>query len=116
MSEPRVKVLWVKEEYLDQILAGRKTVEVRVGYSNITRLRAGDILHLNDRASARIRRVGRYRDFEDLLAHEDPRAIAPDLPPDHLLAAMRAIYPPDKEALGPVALELDDVRALAHGT
>jgi ASC-1-like (ASCH) protein len=28
----RIKTLWIKDEYLEQILEGRKTVEVRVGY------------------------------------------------------------------------------------
>ncbi|MBM3190860.1 MAG: ASCH domain-containing protein, partial [Chloroflexi bacterium] len=43
---PRVKTLWIRDEYLQQILAGRKTVEVRVGYANIRRLRTGDALML----------------------------------------------------------------------
>jgi putative hydrolase of the HAD superfamily len=62
-----------------------------------------------------IRRIGRYADFEDLLAHEDPAAIAPDLvdsapaadPRGALLCALREIYPPEKEALGAIALELE---------
>lgn len=32
----RTKTLWIKDEYFQQILSGRKTVEARVGYSNIT--------------------------------------------------------------------------------
>jgi ASC-1-like (ASCH) protein len=102
----RTKTLWIKEEYLRLILAGLKTVEVRVGYSNITRLQVGDRLLLNEQYPFVIRRIGRYADFEELLAHEDPAAIAPDLPPERLLAAMRAIYPPEKEALGVLALEI----------
>jgi putative hydrolase of the HAD superfamily len=98
--------LWTREPYLGQLLAGRKTVEVRVGYDNIRRLQPGDRLKLNDRHPFAIRRVGRYADFEELLAHEDPAAIAPDLPPDQLLASLREIYPPEREALGAVALEL----------
>ncbi len=43
-----MKVLWIKQPYLEQILAGDKTVEVRVGYKNIRRLREGDQLKLND--------------------------------------------------------------------
>ena len=31
----RTKTLWIKDEYLRLILTGLKTVEVRVGYSNI---------------------------------------------------------------------------------
>ncbi len=103
----RTKTLWVQDEYLKQILAGRKTVEVRVGYSNINRLDVGDRLLLNDRHPFVVRRIGRYANFEELLAHEEPGRIAPELPPDQLLAAMRSIYPADKEALGVVALEIE---------
>ena len=102
----RVKTLWIHEPYLAHILSGRKTVEVRAGYDNIRRLQPGDRLRLNDEHLVTIRRIGHYADFPDLLAHENAAAIAPDLPPEELLAALRQIYPPDKEALGVVALEL----------
>ena len=101
------KTLWVKEEYLQQILAGRKTVEVRVAYTNITRLEPGDTLLLNDRYHYQLSGIRRYTDFEALVAAEDPAAIAPDLADRAaLLAACRVIYPPEKEALGVVALEI----------
>ncbi len=102
----RTKTLWIKEEFLQQILAGRKTVEVRVAYGNLTRLQVGDRLLLNDQYPFIIRRIGRYANFQELLAHEAPAAIAPDILPDQLLDAIRAIYPAEKEALGAVALEL----------
>jgi ASC-1-like (ASCH) protein len=111
----RVKTLWVREPYLAEILAGRKTVEVRVGYENIRRLEPGDRLKLNDEHEVGIRRIGRYATFEEMLAHEDPAAIAPDLSPGELLAELRRLYPPGKEALGAVALELD-VPAMAPNT
>ncbi len=100
------KTLWIKDEYLRQILQGRKTVEVRVGYANIARLQAGDRLELNDQHPFVIRRIGRYANFQELVANENPGAIAPDLPAGELLAALRAIYPPEKEALGAIALEI----------
>lgn len=106
VPKPRSKTLWVREPYLTQIREGRKTVEVRVGYDNIRRLRSGDHLLLNDEERAIIRRVSHYQDFEEMLAHEDATVIAPDTEPEELLAAIRDIYPPDKEALGAVALEL----------
>jgi len=102
----RTKTLWIKDEYLQLILAGCKTIEVRVGYSNITRLQAGDHLLLNDRYPFLIRRIGRYASFEELLTQEDAASIAPDVPPDQLLERLRAIYPSEKEALGVVALEI----------
>ena len=104
---PLIKTLWVKDEYLRHILAGRKTVEVRVAYSNINRLEPGDILLLNDQHRYTITAIRRYSDFEAMVAAEDPATIAPDLSSrDTLLAACRAIYPPEKEALGVVALEI----------
>jgi ASC-1-like (ASCH) protein len=107
----RTKTLWLRDEYLAHILAGRKTVEVRVGYKNIARLAPGDRLLLNDRHLFVIRRMGRYADFESLLAHEDPATIAPDRTPEALLATLRSLYPPEKEALGAVALEIEPVQA-----
>lgn len=103
----RFKTLWIKDEYLEQILEGRKTVEVRVGYRNITRLEVGDRLLLNDEHPFRIVRIGRYASFEELLAHKDPASMAPDLSRDQLLEALRDIYPPEKEWLGVIALEIE---------
>ena len=100
------KTLWIKDHYLAQILEGRKTIEVRVAYANIARLQPGDRLLLNEQHAFTIRRIGRYATFEELLAHEDRAAIAPDLPPGDLLQALRDLYPPEKEALGVVALEI----------
>jgi ASC-1-like (ASCH) protein len=103
----RTKTLWVKEAYLNQILGGRKTVEVRVAYANIARLQPGDILRLNDQYPYQITAIRHYPSFEAMVAAEDPAAIAPDLPDaEALLAACRAIYPPEKETLGVVALAI----------
>jgi ASC-1-like (ASCH) protein len=100
------KTLWIKEEYLDWILTGHKTIEVRVGYSNITRLQIGDLVMLNGQHPFVIQRIGRYASFEELLVHEDPQTIAPDLPASQLLEALHTIYPPEKEALGVIALQI----------
>lgn len=102
----RTKTLWIREEYLDWILQGRKTVEVRVGYSNIARLEAGDILLLNGQHPFEIQRIGRYSSFEELLAQEDADKIAPQLKPGELLAALHTLYTAEKEALGVIALEI----------
>ena len=103
----RTKTLWIREAYLAQILEGRKTVEVRVAYPSIARLQPGDRLLLNERHPYLIRRTARYSTFQELLAREDPQAIAPDLAPEELLPALQALYPPEKEALGVVALAIE---------
>jgi ASC-1-like (ASCH) protein len=102
----RTKTLWIRDEYLQQILDGRKTVEVRVAYKNIARLQPGDRLLLNDRYPFWIRRIERYASFGELLASEEPAAIAPGLLPQELLAALQTLYGPEKEALGVVAIEI----------
>jgi ASC-1-like (ASCH) protein len=88
-------------------LNGSKTVEVRVGYKNITCLESGDLLVLNNEHPFTINRIGRYANFEELIAVEDPRNITPHLTPDEELTALRTIYPPEKEILGAIALQLE---------
>ncbi len=106
-AAPRTKVLWIKEEHLQHILNGRKTVEVRVAYPNIARLQPGDILLLNGHHRYRITAIRHYPNFEEMVAAEDPAVIAPDLADrSALLDACRILYPPEKEQLGVIALEI----------
>ncbi len=102
----RTKTLWVRDEYLRKILEGRKTVEIRVAYDNISRLTVGDRLLLNGKHPFTITRIGRYANFEELLEHEDAAAFAPGVPREELLDVLRAVYPAEKEKLGVVALEI----------
>ena len=102
----RVKTLWMKPDYLGQILDGRKSVEVRVGYDNIRRLKPGDELLLNGLHSYAVMRVGHYASFREMLLAEKVTAIAADATVEELLAHLREMYPPEKELLGVVALEI----------
>ena len=103
----KTKTLWVRDEYLRYILDGRKTIEVRVAYANIVRLRPGDRLLLNGGHPFSIREIGRYGGFAELLDGERTEAIAPGLTRDELLETLHSIYPADKEALGVVALYIE---------
>jgi ASC-1-like (ASCH) protein len=101
------KTLWIKEEFLRLILAGQKTVEIRVGYQNIRRLQAGDMLLLNEQYLYEIVDIRHYPNFAAMVAAEKTDTIAPHIiDPQALLEACRAIYPPEKEALGVIALEI----------
>lgn len=71
------------------------------------RLQVDDRLLLNDQHPFVIRRIGHYASFEELLAEEDAASIAPDVSPGQLLEGLRAIYPPEKEALGVIALKIE---------
>ncbi|MET9359007.1 ASCH domain-containing protein [Streptomyces sp. NPDC006617] len=94
--------------YYRQVEAGRKTIEVRVATPNKRTLAAGDTVVFHDRDTGReldvtVQRITSYPSFKDLLGSEDPARIDPDRPPAELLAALRSIYPPAKEALGVLA-------------
>ncbi len=106
----RTKTLWIKDEYIQEILSGRKTVEVRAAYSNLLRLEAGDLLMLNNAHLYRITRITRYRSISELLAGEEAGQIAPGVPPAELPGLIRAIYPLEKEALGLLAIEIQPAK------
>lgn len=56
-----------------------------------------------------MKRVTEYPSFDTMLDSEDHRAIGGELGErrDDLLAAIRDIYPPDKERLGVLAIEVE---------
>ncbi|WP_455355431.1 NUDIX domain-containing protein [Streptomyces sp. SYSU K217416] len=98
--------------YYRQVEAGRKTIEVRVAAPNKRNIGVGDTVVFHDRDTGRdldviVQRITPYPSFVDLLRSEDTARIDPDGPPGELLANLRSIYPPAKEALGVLALAFD---------
>ncbi|MFI6493751.1 methyltransferase domain-containing protein [Streptomyces sp. NPDC050564] len=111
-ASPRQHHFHLLGRYYGQVESGRKTVEVRVATPKKAAVAAGDAIVFHDRDSGReldivVRRVTRYASFEDLLNAEDPSHIDPDASREELFVTLRSIYPPDKEALGPLAFEFD---------
>lgn len=99
--------LRIREQYLPGVLEGRKTVEVRVAYPHLARITKGDTVTFNGRHVYRVVKVDRYPDFDALLQAEDPASIAPDIAElEELLRVLRDIYPPEKEALGVLAIHI----------
>jgi ASC-1-like (ASCH) protein/ribosomal protein S18 acetylase RimI-like enzyme len=99
----------VKQRFLDLIRSGKKTLEVRVAYKWIREIEPGDHILLESRDQRQIivvREVRRYRSFLDMVRVEDPTRIAPDIPVDEVLPLLRRIYPPDREKLGVVVLDI----------
>jgi ASC-1-like (ASCH) protein len=99
--------LRIRGQYLPWVLDGRKTVEVRVAYPHLARMSAGDTVTFNGQHVYRVVQVARYPDFDALLEGEDPVSIAPEITePQALLRVLREIYPPEKEALGVLAIHI----------
>ncbi|MFI0453426.1 ASCH domain-containing protein [Actinomadura sp. 6N118] len=68
--------------YLDLIEEGVKTVEVRVGCSNMRKIHAGQDLAFvsgDRRLMTKVTRVTEYPSFEEMLENEDPRSIGSEL-------------------------------------
>jgi ASC-1-like (ASCH) protein/ribosomal protein S18 acetylase RimI-like enzyme len=106
-----VRKMRIKRPYYDAIMSGKKTLEVRVGYDSIRRLKAGELLQLETSQKSgvvRIKAVRVYRDFADMLATESWQQIVPQVNNrDDALSLLRGIYPPEKESLGIYVLEIN---------
>lgn len=101
--------LRIQNRYLSMIKSGRKKIEVRVGYDHIKKIKPGDLIRLDsesDQVACRVREVRRYPSLEQMVEHEDIEQVLPGLKPDEALRRLREIYPPQKEKLGIIVLDL----------
>jgi len=87
----RPKTLWIKKRFLEEILRGKKTVEVRVGYRNIQELKPGMKLLLNEKHEIGIKDVRRYPTFSEMLEHEEAERIVSGMPKDEILNFKKSI-------------------------
>lgn len=100
----------IKRPYYDAIMSGKKTLEVRVGYNSIKRLKAGELLQLETGHTSgvvRIKSIRIYRSFADMLAAEPWQQIVPQAESEReALRLLRKIYPGHKENLGVHVIEV----------
>ncbi|MFG2378567.1 ASCH domain-containing protein [Streptomyces sp. NPDC048504] len=111
-TTPRVRELNLYRQYFDLVAAGTKTIEVRVKYPHLADLAAGDVIRFrikgtDETCEVEVERVTEYPDFEALLDGEGPANVNPTASRDEQLANIRAIYPPEKEALGALAIRIE---------
>ncbi|MER5715683.1 ASCH domain-containing protein [Streptomyces sp. NPDC002132] len=98
--------------YFDLVAAGRKRIEVRVRYPHLADMAAGDTIRFrikgtDETCSVRVLRVTVYPNFEALLDGEGAANVNPTSTREQQLANIRSIYPPEKEALGALAIEME---------
>ncbi|TMU92438.1 ASCH domain-containing protein [Streptomyces sp. DASNCL29] len=108
----RVRELNLYRQYFDLVAAGTKTIEVRVKYPHLADLAPGDTIRFrikgtDETCEVKVKRVTEYPGFEALLDGEGPANVNPTSTRDEQLANIRAIYPPEKEALGALAIEIE---------
>lgn len=105
----------IKRKYYDLLLAGTKTLEIRVGYSAIKKVRRGDTIMFPDYSKLQftVTRVAKYNSFADMARHEDLTKVVPRMSSQKVLEVLENIYTPDKESLGVYVIELE-LRLIRH--
>lgn len=100
--------LRIKKKYYDFIDSGKKPLEVRVGYSQILKIKEGDTVTFPDYSNQAfdVVRVTRYEEFAEMLDMEDSQKIIPGVTKYKALEMLQEIYPEDKEKLGVFVIEL----------
>lgn len=110
LEDHHMRTMRVKNRFFGDIMARRKSLEVRVGYENIRNIRAGEEIQLVTSTAAgviRVREVRNYSGFEAMLDAEKADNIVPGMNKPQVLALLCNIYPPEKERLGVVVLDIE---------
>lgn len=106
----KTRLMWIKRRFFDLILSGEKTLEVRVLYPNLRSIRKGELVNLNNQATIRVKDVRKYSTFEEMLSKEEASRIVPGSNREELLRLLKSLYPPHKEQMGVLVLEVEPVR------
>jgi ASC-1-like (ASCH) protein len=111
-TEPAVRAheMGIYKRYFDLIASGRKTVEIRVNDSSRQKIKEGSLIRFRcqgDQVLTRVTRVARYASFDEMFDHEEVASVNPLASRVEQLANIRQIYPPEREALGVVAIGLE---------
>ena len=111
-TEPVVRAheMGIYKRYFDLIATGRKTTEIRVNDSSRKKIKEGSLIRFrcqSDQVLTRVTRVARYANFDDMFAHESVASVNPLATREEQLANIRQIYPPEREALGVVAIGIE---------
>lgn len=108
-SDDCTRALRVKSNFLKLVKNGEKTLEVRVLYAMIDKIITGDHIKLFDYDESIVVEIKNhriYRNFPEMLEHEDPNKIAPGYSKENLLNLLRNFYSAEKEELGVIVFEI----------
>lgn len=103
------KHIWrIKKEYFHQLRSGEKSLEVRVSYPQIKKVRQGDTITFENYEPNEfdVKRVAIYDSFERMLEAEGTDRVLPGMTFDGALRTLQKIYPKNKESRGVCVFEL----------
>jgi ASC-1-like (ASCH) protein len=101
--------MWIKQKFLDLILSGKKSFEVRVLYPSLRSIKKGELINFNNYVTVRVKDVRVYSNFEEMLYNEETSRIVPGATKEEVLKLFRALYPPYKEQSRVLVLEIEPV-------
>lgn len=104
--------------YIDRVASGVKTVEIRVLDKKRSGIRVGDLVVFANGETElpmTVEAVNVYESFPDAYRAEDPASINPSMSVNDQIVGLREMYPPEREALGVVALHLTDGNGARSG-
>lgn len=81
----------------------------RVGYESIRAIQPGERIRLASHLETQVIRVNdvrRYQSFDEMIKREDASLIAPGMTSTEVLELLKRIYPPERERLGVVVLDI----------
>ncbi|MEV7806666.1 ASCH domain-containing protein [Microbispora sp. NPDC088329] len=106
----RAHEMGIYKRYFDLIVQGKKTTEIRVNDSSRKKIKEGSLIRFRcqgDEVLTRVTKVARYASFEEMFDHESVASVNPMATREEQLANIRQIYPPEREALGVVAIGIE---------
>lgn len=120
-AEPIVRAheMGIYKRYFDLIVTGRKTIEVRVNDSSRQKIKKGSLIRFRcqgEEVLTRVTRANRYPNFDEMFEHEAVASVNPLATREEQLANIRQIYPPEREAIGVVAIGIELVGSPRRGS
>lgn len=103
----RAHEMGIYKRYFDLIATGRKTTEIRVNDSSRKKIKEGSLIRFRCQGDVVLTRVARYPSLDEMFDHECVASVNPLATRDEQLANIRQIYPPEREALGVVAIGIE---------
>lgn len=104
-----IRNMRVKGSFLNYILSGEKTLEVRVGYNTIKEIEIGDYIRFTSyerNTQVLVKNIRKYDSFANMFVYEDYKRIMPWAEnKEVVLKLLEGFYPKYKEQLGVYVFE-----------
>ena len=105
------RVMRIYKRFFIMLKEGTKTIEIRVAYPGMKKIKAGVVIRFNNDYSCRmlVIRVAKYENFDDMFQNEDAGKINPYQSVKEQLREIRQIFPTNKEKIGVIAFEMKKI-------